>query len=102
MDNTPPAVTGLAAEPGAASAHIHFDASDPGSSIARAQYSLDAGDWILVLPVGQLSDAPQEKFDWTLDGLAPGEHTVAVRVSDEYENETSAKVTFRIGPAKSR
>ncbi|MGD0842328.1 MAG: hypothetical protein ABSA32_14325 [Candidatus Acidiferrales bacterium] len=102
VDNTPPAVTGLAAEPGAASAHIHFDASDPGSSIARAQYSLDAGDWILVLPVGQLSDAPQEKFDWTLDGLAPGEHTAAVRVSDEYENETSAKVTFSIAPAKSR
>jgi hypothetical protein len=49
----------------------------------------------MVLPVGQLSDAPQEHFDWTLDGiLAPGEHTLAVRVYDEYENVTSAKVTF--------
>jgi len=100
VDNTPPTVASLAAEPAAGSARIHFDASDPASSIASAQFSVDAGDWTLILPVGQLSDAPQEKFNWTIANLAPGEHTVAVRVSDEYENETSAKVTFTIGPEK--
>jgi hypothetical protein len=109
VDNTPPVVTGLAADPtpaaagvaaGSATARIRFDARDPGSSVARAQYSLDAGDWTLVLPAGQLNDAPQEHFDWTLPGvLAPGEHTLAVRVYDEYENMTSAKVTFTIGAA---
>jgi len=107
VDNTPPVVSGLAADPASvtagaagATARIRFDVRDPGTSVARAQYSLDAGDWTLVLPVGQLSDAPQEHFDWTLPGiLAPGEHTLAVRVYDEYENVTSAKVTFNIGPA---
>jgi hypothetical protein len=104
VDNTPPVVTGLAADPAqsaaGASARIRFDVRDPGSSIARAQYSLDAGDWTMVLPVGQLSDAPQEHFDWTLEGiLAPGEHTLAVRVYDEYDNVTSAKVTFTTGAA---
>jgi hypothetical protein len=106
VDNTPPVVAALTADsaPTAAGAsgateRFRLDAADPGSSIARAQYSLDAGDWIMVLPVGQLSDAPQEHFDWTLDSLAPGEHTLAVRVYDEYENATSAKVTFTVGPA---
>jgi flavin-binding protein dodecin len=110
-------VTGLTADPAAdtagatgasgaadatagATARIRFDARDSGSAIARAQYSLDAGDWTLVLPTGQLDDAPMEHFDWTLPAtLAPGEHTLAVRVYDEYENATSAKVTFTIGPA---
>ncbi|MGB6431397.1 MAG: hypothetical protein WBF06_12495 [Candidatus Acidiferrales bacterium] len=111
VDNTPPIVTGLAADlvagssgSAAGTARIRFDASDPGSSIARAQYSLDASDWILVRPVGELNDAAQEHFDWTLAGnLAPGEHTLAVRVFDEFDNATSAKVTFTIGasaPAK--
>jgi sugar lactone lactonase YvrE len=109
VDNTPPVLTGLTADPtsavagaaaGSATARIRFDARDPGSTVARAQYSLDAGDWTLVLPAGQLNDAPQEHFDWTLPGvLAPGEHTLAVRVYDEYENMTSAKVTFTIGAA---
>jgi sugar lactone lactonase YvrE len=101
VDNTPPVVSAITADPAAApgaAARIRFDASDPGSAIARAQYSLDAGDWIMVLPVGRLSDAPLEHFDWTLGGLAPGEHTVAVRVYDEYENATSAKVTFTVSP----
>ena len=117
VDNTPPVVTALTADPApdapgsaaatatpaataTATARIRFDARDAGSAIARAQYSLDAGDWTLVLPTGQLDDAPQEHFDWTLPGvLAPGEHTLAVRVFDEYENATSAKVTFTIGSA---
>jgi hypothetical protein len=106
VDNTPPVVSALTANAAtgaagttAAAEQFRFDAADPGSSIARAQYSLDASDWTMVLPVGQLSDSPQEHFDFTLDALAPGEHTLAVRVYDEYENATSAKVTFTIAPA---
>jgi sugar lactone lactonase YvrE len=100
VDNTPPVVSGLAAEPAGAteSVRVRFDAADPGSAIGRAQYSLDAGEWTLVLPVGELSDAPQEHFDWALAGLDPGEHTLAVRVYDEYENVSSAKVVFTIAP----
>jgi hypothetical protein len=94
------AATATPAATATATARIRFDARDSGSAIARAQYSLDAGDWTLVLPTGQLDDAPMEHFDWTLPAtLAPGEHTLAVRVYDEYENATSAKVTFTIGPA---
>ncbi len=38
----------------------------PVSFIARAQYSLDAGDWTLVFPAGGLSDAPRENYDFQI------------------------------------
>lgn len=102
VDNTPPAVAGLRAQPGNPEARIEFQASDSYSAIARAEYSLDAGEWTLIMPEGRLSDSPQEKYTLLLKGLAPGEHTLAVRVFDQFENTTSAKVTFVVEAARQR
>ena len=98
VDNTPPAIVQLTAEAagGAATVRVRFQASDPASSVARAQYSLDAGDWALVFPTGGLSDAPRESYDFQLQKVAPGEHTITVRVYDQFENVSSAKATIRI------
>ena len=98
VDNTPPAIVQLTAEAagGAATVRVRFQASDPASSIARAQYSLDAGDWALVFPTGGLSDAPRESYDFQLQKVAPGEHTITVRVYDQFENVSSAKATVRV------
>jgi sugar lactone lactonase YvrE len=104
VDNTPPAIASFSAQPdpkaGPGAAKVHFEASDAGSAIARAQYSLDAGEWTLVLPGGEVSDSLQESYDFQLAGLTSGEHTVAVRVYDQFDNATSAKVTFSVGPEK--
>ncbi len=103
VDNTPPSIGSLTAQPdpksGAGVARLHFEASDSGSAIARARYSLDAGEWTLVLPGGEVSDSQQEAYDFQLADLAPGEHTVAVQVYDQFENSTSAKITFSVGGA---
>jgi len=98
VDNTPPAIAQLTAESagGAGAVRVRFQASDPASSIARAQYSLDAEDWNLVFPSGGLSDAPRENYDFQLQKVAPGEHTVTIRVYDQFENVTSAKATVRV------
>ncbi len=98
VDNTPPAIGQLTAEiaGGAGGVRVRFQASDPASSIARAQYSLDAEDWNLVFPSGGLSDAPRENYDFQLQKIAPGEHTVTIRVYDQFENVTSAKATVRV------
>jgi hypothetical protein len=66
------------------------------SFISRAQYSLDAGDWSLVFPAGGLSDAPRENYDFQLQKISAGEHTVTVRVYDQFENVSTAKATVRI------
>ena len=103
VDNTSPVVTDLAAEPGTTGGEptvaVRFRATDNTSVIARAQYSLDAGDWIPVQPTGGLSDSLDERYTLTLRNVAPGEHTVSVRVHDRFENEAAAKVTFSV-PAR--
>jgi len=99
VDNAPPAIAQLTAEyagGGGGAVRVRFQASDPASSIARAQYSLDAEDWTLVFPSGGLSDSPRENYDFQLQKVTPGEHTVTVRVYDQFENVTSAKATVRV------
>ncbi len=96
VDNTPPSIAQLAAESVNAGVRVRFQASAPVSFIARAQYSLDAGDWTLVFPSGGLSDGPRENYDFQLPKISPGEHTVTVRVYDQFENVSSAKTTVRI------
>ena len=98
VDNTPPAIGQLTAEyaGGGGAVRVRFQASDPSSSIARSQFSLDAEDWKLVFPSGGLSDSPRENYDFQLQKVTPGEHTVTVRVYDQFENVTTAKATVRV------
>jgi hypothetical protein len=96
VDNTPPAVTQLTAESAGSGVRVRFQASAPVSFVSRAQYSLDAGDWTLVFPAGGLSDAPRGNYDFQLQKVSPGEHTVTVRVYDQFENVSSAKTTVVI------
>jgi len=96
--NTPPRIEHLRTAQASPTVHVTFDAVSSSGVIAHAQYSLDAGDWQVAFPVGLLSDATSEKYEFQLEGLTPGEHTVAVQVSDRYDNSTSAKVTFTVHP----
>jgi hypothetical protein len=98
VDNTPPAIAQLTAESagGGGAVRVRFQASDPASPIARAQYSLDAEDWALVFPSGGLSDASRENYDFQVHKITPGEHTITIRVYDQFENVTSAKATVRV------
>jgi hypothetical protein len=80
---------------------VKFTARDATSSIERAQYSIDGHDWLLVAPVGNVSDALEERYEFGLaEGLSPGEHTIAVRVYDRFENVGSAKTTVIVPTAK--
>lgn len=99
VDTTPPEIQDLKAshEGGKAQGgkvHVQFRAVDSFSPIKRAEYSLDAGDWHFVEPVGQLSDSKTESYDFSLplSGEAAGqEHVVVVRAFDRYDNVNSAK-----------
>jgi sugar lactone lactonase YvrE len=97
VDNTPPMAENLRAEPAAGGEwRIRFTARDGASAVAKTSYNLDAGDWEVVFPAGELTDAPVENYDILLRNLKPGEHTVAVQVFDEFENSVTAKVTFTV------
>jgi len=104
VDNTPPAVEDLKVGPASgkmSGGHpASFTARDASSSIERAQYSLDGSDWILVTPSTGISDALVEHYDFGLPALTPGEHSIAVRAYDRFENVGSAKTTFTVPHAK--
>jgi len=104
VDNTPPVVEDIKVAPASGKmtgGHpASFTARDATSAIERAQYSLDGGDWVLVAPSTGISDALVEHYDFGLPSLTPGEHTIAVRVYDRFENVGSGKTTFTVPAAK--
>ena len=99
VDTTPPRIENLNAAVEGTEIHVRFRAEDGFSTIRRAEFSVDAGEWRYVEPVGQLSDAKTEDYDFrvALDGPkdttndAASEHVVVVRVYDKYENMGAAK-----------
>lgn len=96
VGNTPPRIEDLHAQANGSSAALTFGATSSSGAVARASYSVDSSDWQIVFPVGQLTDAPKEDYRWNVANLSPGEHTISVRVTDRFGNETAAKTTFTI------
>jgi len=106
VDTTPPRIENLAAPVEGKQIHVSFRAVDGFSAIKRAEYSVDAGDWQFVEPVGQLSDSKTENYDFrvlipamssAIGGEDKGqlEHVVVVRAYDRYDNMSSAKTVIR-------
>ena len=94
IDNTPPQITGLTAAARGNQLEVRWKARDARSIIEKAEYSLNGGDWIPVRPETKLSDSPEESYRLTLDHGAAGQ-TVAVRVTDSYENQAVEKTVVR-------
>jgi sugar lactone lactonase YvrE len=112
VDTTAPVIESLTAvldsKPGEKrSIRVRFRASDSFSPIKRAEYSLDGGDWQFVEPVGQLSDAKTEAYDFgvnlPLAEAAPppmsqttgNDHVIVVRAYDRFDNQATAKTVIR-------
>jgi hypothetical protein len=74
---------------------VKWRAKDALSLIDKAEYSVDGGDWLVVEPVTKLTDSRELEYSLALSGLPKGEHTVAVRVADEFDNQAVEKVVVR-------
>jgi hypothetical protein len=104
VDTTPPVIASLSAVVEGGQVRVRFRATDSFSSIKRAEYSLDAGDWQFVEPVGQLSDSKTEDYDFRVPVTAAAaagsmpvssDHVVVVRAYDRFDNLATAKVVVR-------
>ena len=99
VDTTPPRIENLTASVEGAQIHVHFRAADGFSTIKRAEYSIDAGEWKYVEPIGQLSDAKVEDYDFNAavepEKDSTSEHVVVVRVYDKYDNMGAAKTLLK-------
>jgi hypothetical protein len=107
VDNTPPVVsepktvtvtTRNGTIPPFQGLLIEFEAKDTGSNVERAQYSVDGGDWLMLAPERGISDGKQESYKFHVNGLKAGEHTIAIRVYDRFENVGSGKAVVEINP----
>ncbi|WP_245817876.1 WD40 repeat domain-containing protein [Granulicella rosea] len=95
IDTTPPVPGALVAKLQAGKIHAAFDAKDATSPIAHAEYAIDGGAWQYLEPAGHLSDSLAEHYDFTADLPKPeektGDHVIAIRVYDRFENMAAAK-----------
>ena len=120
IDNTAPRIENLSARVEGQELHVTFHAADDASPIKRAEYSIDAGEWQYVEPVGALSDSKSENYDFSVvlnsapaavqeqpaeqgrkrgkptaapasPAAPPAEHVVVVRVYDRSDNVAAAK-----------
>jgi hypothetical protein len=96
IDNTPPRITALTAARNAGKLQVRWHAADALNNIARAEYSLDGGEWKVAAPVTRLSDSLELDYELAIDTAgAATEHTLAVRVEDTYGNQSTDKVVAR-------
>jgi sugar lactone lactonase YvrE len=101
IDTTPPSVSGIEAHMVNGKIHVTLMATDATSPVTHAQYSVDAGRWQYVAPVGNLGDALTERFEFDASlperraedetPIDPSEHVVSVRVFDRYDNVVTVK-----------
>ena len=107
IDTTPPAIADFKVDGQATDCTgghctkpflVSFDANDAVSPIAHAEYSLDAGPWQYVEPVGKISDSNREHYEFriSLDVNVGkiGEHLITVRAYDRYDNAGVAKTVI--------
>jgi sugar lactone lactonase YvrE len=94
IDNTPPAITGLSGMPSNGKIEIRFHAKDALSTLGKAEYSINGGDWTVVEPTTRLTDSTELDYRVMVDRGA-GETTIAVRVIDEFDNQAVAKTVVR-------
>lgn len=105
IDTTPPTLTPITAQLAGGKIHATFTATDSSTTIAHAEYSVDAGPWQYIEPVGKLSDSLVEHYDFNAPlnarppnlpaPIDPSEHVITVRVYDRFGNVTAGKAVVR-------
>jgi sugar lactone lactonase YvrE len=92
IDNTPPLLARGALVREAGGTMIRCRARDASSILVKAEISLDGGDWQRIEPVSGISDAKEEEY---LVPAPEGQHVVALRVTDDYDNQAVMTLTAR-------
>jgi WD40 repeat protein len=105
IDTTPPTVSGMTTHLVDGRIHVELTATDATTPISHAEYSVDAGPWQYVAPVGQISDELTEKFSFEAPLRAPlpdapaptdaSEHVITVRVFNRNDNAVAVKAVVR-------
>ncbi len=91
IDNTGPEIVRLEAAMEQGGIRLRFRTRDAASTISLAECSINGGDWLPLNPIDRIADSSDEDYDVLLPATGGREFAVAVRVTDEYDNQTVAK-----------
>lgn len=72
------------------------EATSPAVSIVRISYRVDGGDWAAGVPLDGMFDSPSERWRLTTDTLAPGEHKLEIRATDDVGNNGTTEVKVSV------
>ncbi len=89
VDNTGPAIRKYAIEKSGRTAVLKLDVTDELSVISKLEYTIDSNaEWKGTLPDDLVCDTTEESFAITVEDLDPGEHVLALRITDDVGNTT--------------
>jgi hypothetical protein len=95
IDNSAPQITGLAAKRSGNRIEVRWKATDARSVLEKAEYAVNGSDWLPVLPTTRLADSLQHDYQLVIDNAPAGEVTIAVRVTDAWDNQVVDKAVVQ-------
>ncbi|MDD5326774.1 MAG: hypothetical protein PHY02_03045 [Phycisphaerae bacterium] len=89
VDNTAPDIKDYSIEADQKAVVLKMRVSDQLSAVGEVDYTVDSNaEWISAVPDDLVYDTADEEFTIGIENLGPGEHIIAVRVSDAVGNTT--------------
>ena len=96
IDNAQPIVTAVGAPQITGDrARMMFTATDQGSYLNRAEYSVNGGEWRVVYAEDGISDGPEERYTVEIRVPDQKEYTVTLRVFDASGNAGNARAVVK-------
>jgi hypothetical protein len=91
IDNTPPVIAIDSRAGNGTLRTVKFTAKDASSWIDKAEYSVDGGDWIALLPDNLVTDS--QELNYTI-GAKEGQ-MISIRVYDENDNVAAKQIVAK-------
>ncbi len=96
IDNSQPVVTVIGTPLISGNkAKVMFAASDKSSYIAKAEFSVNGGEWQVVYAEDGISDGPDERYNVEIPVESPGDYSVTLRVFDAGGNIGNARAIVK-------
>jgi outer membrane protein assembly factor BamB len=89
VDNTGPVIRKYSLEKTGKAATLKLQVTDELSVIGKLEYTINSStEWKSTLPDDFIFDTTEESFTILTEDLAPGEHVIALKISDDVGNTT--------------
>ena len=95
IDNTPPVISNLTAEPASTNINLRFHVKDELTVLAKVEYSVDGGEWMIAEPTTRLTDSKEHDYHLLVPRPGYGEILVAVRATDSNDNVATEKTVLK-------